>query len=184
MTIHTAGHTGWFGKVNPLEALSGVTFSPRRWFKDVFPTVTPREAGTLLLLASLFYAAAGALPLSDSGALVRVGVLLVNALGMTVLHAGVVWLVGVVGGGPALPFARLWTVFAIGTCPTLLIAWIPFTFFFSEPWRWVLVALGMIDGMGIGTKRTVLMLLIAGMLSATMMLSILRLVSPSALSAF
>jgi hypothetical protein len=130
----------------------------------------------MLLLASLFHAAIGSLPMSGTGTLVRTGILMANALGMTVLHAAMVWIVSRVVGEPRMRFASIWMIFAIGTSPTLLIAWIPFTFFFTEPWRWLLVALGMIYGLGMGKLRTVLVLLIAGLLTTLLVLSILRLV--------
>jgi hypothetical protein len=177
MTAHASDQSGPFCKMSFMGALSGLTMSPRRWFDEAFPGITPREAGAMLLLASLFYAAAGALPVSSTGTLVRGAILMANALGMTVLHSAMAWIVCAVVGGPRLRFASIWMVFAIGTSPTLLIAWIPFTFFFTEPWRWLLVALGMIYGLGLGKLRTVLVLLIAGSLTTMLVLSILRLVA-------
>jgi len=176
MTTFVSEQAGPCGKTNLMGALSGLTMSPRRWFAESFPVVTPHEATAMLLLAGLFHAAVGALPLSGTGTLVRAGILMANALGMTVLHAGMAWLVSRVVGEPRMRFASIWKVFAIGASPTLLIAWIPFTFFFTEPWRWVLVALGMIYGLGMGRLRTALVLLIAGSLTTLLMLSILRLV--------
>ena len=176
MTTLASGQTGPYCKMNLMGALSGLAMSPRRWFAESFPGVTPREAGGMLLLASLFYAAVGALPMSGTGTLVRAGILLANALGMTVLHTAMAWLVCAAVGGRRIRFASIWMVFAIGTSPTLLIAWIPFTFFFTEPWRWVLVALGMIYGLGMGKVRTILVLLIAGSLTTVLVLSILRMV--------
>jgi hypothetical protein len=102
---------------------------------------------------------------------------------MTVLHSAVVWLVSRVAGEPRIRLASIWKVFAVGTSPTLLLAWIPFTFYFTEPWRWVLVALGMTCGLGMGRLRTLLVLLIAGSLTTLLMLSILRLVGSPILPA-
>ncbi len=183
MATHASGQTGMLTKMNLMGALTSLTMSPRRWFTEAFPRITPREAGGMLLLASLFYASAGALPLSGTGTLVRAGILMANALGMTVLHAAMAWLICAVVGGPRIRFTSIWMVFAIGTSPTLLIAWIPFTFFFTEPWRWLLVALGMIYGLGMGKLRTVLILLIAGSLTTLLMLSILRLLGSPILPA-
>jgi hypothetical protein len=183
MTAQASSQTGMLCKMNFMGALSGLTLSPRRWFIESFPGITPREASVMLLLASLFNAAVGALPMSGTGTLMRAGILLVNALGMTTMHAIVAWLVCTVVGKPRLRFASIWMVFAIGTSPTLLIAWIPFTFFFTEPWRWVLVALGMIYGLGMEKLRTVLILLISGSLTTMLVLSILGLVGSPILPA-
>jgi len=180
---HASGQTGTLTRMNMMGSLTALTISPRRWFAEDFPGITPREAGAMLFLASLFYAAAGALPMSNTGTLVRGAILMVNALGMTVLHSAMAWLVCALAGVPRMRFASIWMVFAIGTSPTLLIAWIPFTFFFTEPWRWLLVALGMIYGMGMGKLRTVLVLLIAGSLTTMLVLSILRLVASPILPA-
>ncbi len=183
MTAHASGQAGPIFKMSLMGALSGLTMSPRRWFSEAFAGITPREAGGMLLLASLFNAALGSLPMSGTDTLVRAGILLVNALGMTGLHAAMAWIVSRVVGEPRIRFASIWMVFAIGTSPTLLLAWIPFTFFFTEPWRWLLVALGMIYGLGMGKLRTVLILLIAGSLTTVLVLSILRLVSSPLLPA-
>ncbi|MBC2710694.1 MAG: hypothetical protein HGJ94_06750 [Desulfosarcina sp.] len=179
MMAHASGKTGPFFKMGFMGTLSGLIISPVRWFSEAFPRTTSKEAGGMLLLSSLFYAAAGALPLSGTGALVRAAILMVNALGMTVLCAAIAWLVGAIGNGSRIRFSSIWRVFAIGTIPTLLIAWVPSSFFFTEPWKWVLVALGMIYGLGMGKGRTVWVLMITASLTAVLFLAILRLMVAS-----
>ena len=157
-------------------ALSGLIVSPRHWFCEAFPLMPPKEACGLLVVSSLIYAAAGAMPAATTGGMVSGAILMVNALGMPVMCAAIAWLVGA-ASGQRICFARILKVFAVGSSPVLLVAWVPFSFFFTEPWKWSLIGLGMIYGLGMGKRRTVVILLATAALTAMFLLAVLRLMA-------
>lgn len=154
-------------------SLSALITSPGRWFAEAFPGITPRTAAGMLLLASLLHAMAGGLSGFSDGTLLRVAILMINAVGMTVLGAAIAWLAGLIGGGPRVRFSGVWMVFAVGASPTLLIAWVPFAFFFTEPWKWWLIGVGLVRGLGMTKGRAAIIVLFTFGAMVTMVLSLL-----------
>ncbi len=175
MIERTCGKTGLFFGQAFMGALPGLILSPRRWFSEIFPLTTQGEALGLLFLSSFFYAAAGAMPASGGGNILPGAILMVNALGMTVLCAAIAWFVIAIGSRQHIRFSLVLRVFAYGASPVLLIAWVPFSFFFTEPWKWVLVGMGLVYGLGMGKRSTVATLLITASLTVVLFLTILRL---------
>ncbi|HSO18059.1 MAG TPA: hypothetical protein VLT88_01295, partial [Desulfosarcina sp.] len=102
------------------------------------------------------------------------------AMGMPLLCAVLAWAIGRIVGGSPIRFPDLWKVFATGAIPVLLLAGVPYGFFFTEPWRWLLVGLGMIHGLGVGPGRTILVLTGTCALTALLVLSILKSMAVSA----
>ena len=156
--------------------LSALIVSPGRWFAEIFPLITLRRSSGILLFASLFYAVMGGLSASNGDTLARVLILMINAVGMTGLCAAIAWLAAMIGSGPRLGFSRIWTVFAVATSPTLLIAWVPFAFFFTEPWKWWLIGIGLVHGLGITKARAVIIVLFTFGATVMMVLSLLPVV--------
>ncbi len=57
-----------------------------------------------------------------------------------------------------LPFERLFAIYAYAAGVTLLVSWIPFSNWLTEPWKWALIGLGMVKGGGLTWRQTVLIL--------------------------
>ncbi|BCS98539.1 hypothetical protein DSLASN_41710 [Desulfoluna limicola] len=77
----------------------------------------------------------------------------VNALGMALLTACAGWLaLGVVKGGlPPLAVAVPCVAYGFGV--TLLVSWIPGSFWFTEPWKWAVIGTGFRDLGGLSGRR-------------------------------
>lgn len=74
------------------------------------------------------------------------GILLVNALGMPLVTAAISYGLARALPGPSPAFKRLFSLYAFASALTLLVSWIPLFLWLTEPWKWILVAMGLVHG--------------------------------------
>lgn len=139
--------------------LSAMLVRPGTFFSQRFDRIATAQATGILLISSLFFAASGAL-IDTGGTPMRTGlILLVNALGMVGIGSVLSFLTATIFGVRQSAFSRLWSVFCLCSAAVLLIAWVPGAFMLTEPWKWWLIGIGMVKGLGMtktGAAITVL----------------------------
>jgi hypothetical protein len=72
------------------------------------------------------------------------GILFVNAMGMPLISAGISFMVMVMAFGKRESFERVLAVYAFAAGVTMLASWIPLFVWLTEPWKWLLIAIGMV----------------------------------------
>jgi hypothetical protein len=127
--------------------LTRLWFSPGRFFSETPECQTFRKPFAFLLLSSLFFAAVSVLYVHEQ-VLFNVAILLFNALAMPFVAAAFGYLVMTMTMGKRTGYLRLFTVYAFASGSTMLLAWIPFSLWFTESWKWVLIGIGLVRGCG------------------------------------
>jgi DNA-binding response OmpR family regulator len=84
------------------------------------------------------------------------GIFLFNAVGMVYIMAALGYLVMALSIGKKVPFARLFSIYALCSGVTLLVSWIPYFVIFTEPWKWYLIGTGLTKGCGFKFKEALL----------------------------
>ena len=109
------------------------------------------------MLSSLFLTGAGLTQVHERP-LLMAGILLVNAIGMPFVTAGVSFMAMTMFIEKRVPFQRIFAVYAFSSGVTMLASWIPLFTWITEPWKWVLVSIGMASGCGLNWKQTILVI--------------------------
>ncbi len=86
------------------------------------------------------------------------GIHLFNAVGMTFIMAGLGYLVMGLSIGKKVPFARLFSIYALCSGVTLLVSWIPYFAVLTEPWKWYLIGTGLTKSCGLKLKEALLII--------------------------
>ena len=125
--------------------LTGVWFSPGRFFSELpeFPRLARPCA--FLLLSSLVFVAGNLLYLRER-ILLKVAILFVNAVAMPFIASAFGYLVMTMMMGKRASYLRLFSVYAFASGATVLLAWLPYSLWFIEIWKWALIGLGMVKG--------------------------------------
>lgn len=128
------------------QVLTRLLGEPRRFFGGY-----PLESGWkqplgFLILSSLFFTGAGIMLSPHPKSAVMAGIIFINAVGMPFVTAGLGYMVMLLIMGRRVKFRRFFSVYALSSGVTLLVSWIPFFLVFSEPWKWWLIATGMVRG--------------------------------------
>ena len=132
--------------------------APRHFFSQL-----PRDMGIgkpcgYLLISSFIFSAASVLMTMTNSPLLF-GLLLVNALGMTCIAAGLGYvLIYVLRGGRNISFHQVLSIYAISSGTTLLAAWIPYFLILTEPWKWWLISTGLIKTCRLSLIQAVLVI--------------------------
>lgn len=85
--------------------------------------------------------------------LLVVGILFVNAVGMCFISTILGFAAIIVFTGRRPEFSTLFNIYALSWGITLLASWIPFFIYFTEPWKWWLIAMGIKRRCGISTIK-------------------------------
>lgn len=103
----------------------------------------------LFLLTSSFILAALRTPFVPGGSIPMAFIILVNALAMPFIGAAIAYglMALTVKGRGSWP--KVLAVYAYASGLTHLVSWLPLATWVGEPWRWVLVGIGLVRGFGL-----------------------------------
>ncbi|MCJ7540908.1 MAG: YIP1 family protein [Desulfobacterales bacterium] len=129
-------------------ALTKLLGEPRKFFSEL-----PRDAGLkrplgFLCVSSLFFAGASLMSNQPPNPVIMGGVFFINAMGMTVIAAGIGYMAMTMIMGRQVTFTRFFSIYALSAGVTLLASWLPFFIWLTEPWKWWLIGTGMVKGCG------------------------------------
>ncbi len=95
------------------------------------------------------------------------GIFFINAMGMAFIAAGLGYMVMTMIMGKRVTFIRFFSIYALSSGVILLVSWLPFIFWITEPWKWWLIGTGMIKNCDFSLTQV---FVIIGMSIATMVL--------------
>jgi len=142
------------------QALTKMLSSPSRFFGELSGETGFRQPLGFLITSSLFCAGASLTTISENQVLIG-GILLVNAIAMPFVTAGISFIVITMSMGKRVTFARLFSVYAYATGVTLLASWIPLFVWLTEPWKWILIIIGLVKGCGFRWMQAILVVAVS-----------------------
>ena len=142
------------------QTLTKMLSSPSRFFGELPGETGFRQPLGFLIISSLFFAGASLTTISENQILTG-GILLVNAVVMPFVTAGISFMVITMSMGKRVTFARLFSVYAYATGVTLLASWIPLFVWLTEPWKWMLIIIGLVKGCGFRWIQAILVVAVS-----------------------
>lgn len=137
------------------DALVRLLIEPGAFFTDTERPDEVRPALVFLSAGGVFNAAAGLLTGSYAPAVMAQtgAILFINAVGTALTGAVIGYGVLALAGARGVPFNRVLWIYAFSSGMVLLVSWLPFSVWFTEPWRWWLLYTGFKNRCGISWKR-------------------------------
>lgn len=122
----------------------------------------PEKAGFqqpfgFLILSSMFFTGMSLTCFRDSH-VVMAAILLANAVAMTFIAAGTGFFVMTMTIGKRVTFTKFFAIYAFSAGVTMLASWIPLFVWVTEPWKWLLIAMGMVKGCGLKYWQAILII--------------------------
>jgi len=82
-------------------------------------------------------------------------IILINGLAMPVISAAIGYGIMFVALKRKLSWPRMLALYAYGSGVTYLISWIPLATWIGEPWKWILIGIGLVRGFGFNRGQAV-----------------------------
>lgn len=139
------------------QALAKVLGMPVTFFRELQETGFKQSIG-FLVVSSGFFAGASLLTRQFVQPVLSGGILFINAIGMTLIAAGLGYMLMSMFFGKKVTFSRLFAVYAFSAGVTLLASWIPLFIWLTEPWKWVLIGLGLTKSCDFRWHQTVVVI--------------------------
>ena len=130
------------------QTLTRILGAPRQFFSESPEDVGFEKPFGFLLISSLFFTGAS-LTCIHERLILMACIFFVNSIVMPFFAAGIGFTVMTMTIGKRVKFARLFAVYAFATGVTLLASWIPLFVWLTEPWKWLLIGLGMVKACGL-----------------------------------
>lgn len=146
-----------------IKPLAGVIKSPRLFFSSIHKENKKNviTAIAIVIVSSAISALAGTLVSLKVNPLRVYFVLFANALGMMVISSGVGYCIAKIVAGSSVKVVPFFHIYALSFGATLLFSWIPYSLWIIEPWKWWLIGTGLINGVGIEFRRTLVIILLS-----------------------
>ena len=158
MTAFETGRVDKFSTPFYVQTVFGILGRPRKFFSVLPLTIGMVPSLVFLVISALFFCAASLMGIRLHSVLLVSGIYLFNAVGMVFIMAALGYLVMALSIGKKVPFARLFSVYALCSGVTLLVSWVPYLVVFTEPWKWYLIGTGLTKGCGIRLRETLLII--------------------------
>jgi hypothetical protein len=142
------------------QALTRMLGAPGEFFGQFPEKVGFQQPFGFLVLSSLFFTGASLTCFRESY-VITAGILLINALSMTFIAAGTGFFVMAMTIGKRVTFTKFFAVYAFSAGVTMLASWIPLFIWLTEPWKWLLIAMGMVKGCGLKWRQAILIIVIS-----------------------
>ncbi|MBC2717850.1 MAG: hypothetical protein HF978_21310 [Desulfobacteraceae bacterium] len=149
--------TGQFSVGFYFQALAKVLGSPGTFFKELQDTGFKQPFG-FLMVSSAFFAGASLLTRQFARPLLTGGIFFINAMGMPFIAAGLGYMLMTMFFGRKATFSRLFAVYAFAAGVTLLASWIPLFIWLTEPWKWMLIGMGLTQTCGFQWPQAVVVI--------------------------
>jgi len=161
MTAFEIGRMDKFSMHFYVQAVFGILGRPRKFFSQLPLSIGMIPSLTFLVISALFFCAASLMNIRLHSIYLMGGIYLFNAVGMVFIMSALGYLVMILSTGIKVPFARLFSIYALCSGVTLLISWVPYFVVFTEPWKWYLIGTGLTKGCGLKLKEAVLMIVLS-----------------------
>jgi hypothetical protein len=158
MTAFNTGRMDKFSMPFYVQAVFGILGQPRKFFSEMPLTIGMLPSLVFLVISALFFCTASLMNIRLHAFYIMGGIYLFNAVGMVFIMSGLGYLVMTLSIGKKMPFARLFSIYALCSGVTLLISWVPYLGVFTEPWKWYLIGTGLTKSCGVKLREAVLII--------------------------
>ena len=139
-------------------SLARVLGAPGAFFREWAEDIGFQKSMGFLAVSAAFFSAASLTTREFASPGMVFGIFFINAVGMTVIAAGIGYLVMTMFWGRKVTFRRFFSVYAFASGVTLLASWIPLFVFITEPWKWLMIGMGLTNGCGLKLQQAILII--------------------------
>ncbi|MBT3487979.1 MAG: hypothetical protein HOG03_22155 [Desulfobacula sp.] len=143
-------------------SLIQLLIEPGQFFKELAGETTLKRSFGFIAICSIFFAVASLLTGAYSKPVwIMAFIFFINAIGIMIISSVLGYLAMVIIIGKSISFPVIFSVYAFSSGLTLLISWLPFFLWISEPWKWWLIYTGFKNTCKFTWQQALLILLLS-----------------------
>lgn len=174
----TANTTDRFSIKFYFQSLAKALATPGSFFRELPEGLGFQQSLGFLLVSSIFHAGASLTTRDFEAPWISGGVFFMNAMGMTFIAAILGYIIITMFWGPKAAFSRIFSVYAFASGVTLLASWIPMFVFITEPWKWLMIGMGLTKTCNLKWMHSVMVVAISVAVIILFFWSIAAMMSP------
>lgn len=140
-------------------AVIQIMIEPRQFFAELSNNAKLVKSLGFCLICSIFYIAASLLTSTYPNSFMMGGISFFNSVGMVFVSSALSYMIMVLILGKRAGFEIIFSVYAFSSGVTLLLSWMSFFFWITEPWKWWLIYTGFKNSCGMSWKSAAFIIL-------------------------
>lgn len=142
-------------------SLAKVLGTPGAFFEESKKDIGFQQSVGFLVVSSAFFAVASLTTRDFVVPWISSSIFFVNAVGMTLIAAGLGFITMTMFWGRKVTFRRFFSVYAFASGVTLLASWIPLFVFITEPWKWLMIGIGLTKNCELKWLQSILIIVVS-----------------------
>jgi hypothetical protein len=143
------------------QSLAKALGTPGTFFRELPENTGFQQSVGFLVVSSVFFAVASLTTREFEAPWISSSIFFANAVGMTFIAAGFGYITMTMFWGRKVTFRRFFSVYAFASGVTLLASWIPLFVFITEPWKWLMIGIGLTKTCGLKWLNSVLIIVMS-----------------------
>lgn len=153
-------------------ALIQLLIEPKRFFMELSNNTTVIKSLGFCVTCSIFYVAASLLTGSYHNTVKMGFIFFLNSTGMILLSACLSYMVAMMPKGKKCDFELFFSVYVFPSSVALLVSWMSFSLWFTEPWKWWLIYKGFKNTCNLSWEFTLFVLVVSVFVQLFLMYSL------------
>ncbi len=158
-------------------AMSKILATPGAFYRELPEARAHKNAFGFLMVSAVFSTAALIMTRPLENPVLAGGIYFINALGMTYIAAGLGYLLITMLTKHKILFGRIFSIYAFASGVSLLASWIPLFIWITEPWKWLLIGIGLSRAGGLGWRMSIGVVLVSVVIIMLFFWSLLPLIA-------
>ena len=145
-------HKNRFGLSTYIQTLSCIVKQPKLFYQEKSAEKSWKKPLYVLLISALIFSLASVVAGMANTPLVMGLVYLANAIGMVFIASAIGYVLIRLFQKSFVSFQRVFAIYAYASGAVLVLAWMPYMLWITEPWRWWMVGCGLVKDIGFTVK--------------------------------
>ena len=112
-------------------------------FEELFRNPDLIRMGVIFFMSAALYCCASLIFSPTGQPVAQAAVLALNTIGMVLVEIVIGYILVAILTGTFVSLKMITVIYAVSWATMLMIAWIPFSLWLTEPWKWLLIGIGL-----------------------------------------
>ena len=144
-----------------VKVISEIARQPKVFFQDNPAGKSWKTPLFVLMISGLIFSIASVVASMAKAPLLMGMVYFANAVGMVFITSGIGYLLLRLFMKTKVSYHRIFAIYAYASGAVLLMSWLPYMIWITEPWRWWMIGCGLVKNIGFSVKGAITIIVLS-----------------------
>ena len=150
-----------FGFATYVHIISDITLQPKVFFQNKLLFKSWKTPLSVLMISGLIFSISSVVASMSKTPLMMGLVYFTNAVGMVFITSGMGYVLLRLFMKTKVSYQRVFAIYAYASSAVLILSWLPYMIWVTEPWRWWMIGCGLVKNFGFTIKGALAIVLLS-----------------------